>query len=325
MILDRRHVTSALAFLVLFFAACSESPSDSSDGSSGVRRIAMIPKGTTHQYWNQVKRGADAASVELGVELIWKGPLKEDDRVGQIELVQQFVAQGVDGLCIAPLDTRALSVPVKNAVRRGLPVVVFDSGLDGEPGQDFTSFIATDNTSAGKLGGEHLAGLVDAGGGVVLLRYLVGSASTTKREDGFLAAMSEAGCNVSVDNRYAGASSASAKTEALNMIDRLREADGVFCSNESATYGMLLALRQEGLAGRIKFVGFDTSPALVEALREGEIHALVVQDPVKMGELSIRTMIASLEGESVDAVIDTGCVVVTKANMDDPAIAPLLE
>jgi ribose transport system substrate-binding protein len=290
------------------------------------QRIAVIPKGTTHVFWKSVERGARDAGRDLDVDIIWKGPLKENDRAQQIQVVQQFISQNVDAIALAPLDFKALVRPVKSAAARNIPVVIYDSALDGEPGKDFLSFVATNNKQGGRLGGAQLAKLLDGKGKVVLLRYLVGSASTDNREKGFLEAVGKhEDIEITVDNRYAGATAGEAKTQALNLIGRLRKADGVFCPNESSTMGMLLALRQEGLAGKIKFVGFDASPPLVKALAKGEIHALVVQNPRKMGYTAVETLVKHLNGQTVEPVIDTGVVVVTRENMNDPDIKPLIE
>jgi len=291
----------------------------------GRARVAVIPKGTTHVFWKAVEAGAKRGGAETGLEVVWKGPLQENDRAQQIQLVQQFTSEGISGIALAPLDHAALVQAVAGARTRGIPVVIFDSDLDGTPGVDFASFVATDNEAGGRLGGAHLAGLLGGHGKVVLLRYSVGSASTEAREAGFLQAAHAAGLEVTVDNRYAGATVGEAKTTALNLLDALREAQGIFCSNESATSGMLLALEQAGLAGSIRFVGFDASPPLVAALREGKIDALVLQDPRKMGALAVHALDDVLAGRSVEARIDTGVVLATRENMDDPAVAPLLE
>ncbi len=289
-------------------------------------RIAVIPKGTTHVFWKSVERGARAAGDTRDLHVIWKGPLKENDRAQQIQVLEQFIAQGVDGIVLAPLDHAALVRPVREARQRGISVVIFDSALDGTPGEDFESFVATDNRAGGAMGGEHLSSLMPDGGDVVLLRYLVGSASTDNRESGFLEAITARGdINVLVDNRYGGATAGDSKSEALNLIDSIHKAEGIFCSNEPTTLGMLLALRQEGLAGSIPFVGFDASPPLVAALRAGEIDALVVQNPALMGQLAVEALDDHRRGESVDAVIDTGVVLVTAENIDDPDIAAIVK
>ena len=290
------------------------------------RSIAVIPKGTTHVFWKSVEAGARQAGQELGVEVIWKGPLKENDRAQQIQVVQQFISQNVAGIALAPLDSKALLGTVRSAAQKRIPVVIFDSALEGQVGRDFISFVATDNREGGRLAGEKMAELLDRKGKVVLLRYMVGSASTTNREAGFLEAIAKyPDMEVIVDNRYAGATAGEAKTAALNLLDKIREADGVFCPNESSTLGMLLALRQEGLAGMLRFVGFDASPPLVAGLRTGEIDALIVQNPRKMGYLAVKTLVDHLDGKPVEQRIDTGVAVVTRHNMNDPEIKPLIE
>lgn len=282
-------------------------------------KIAVVPKGTTHSFWKSVETGARQAGQELGVEIVWKGPMKEDDRAQQIALVQQFVVGGVDAIVLAPLDENALRGPVRSARGRKLPVVIFDSALKGEPGTDFASFVATDNREGGRIAGRELARRLNGQGKVVLLRYAEGSASTSEREAGFEEVLREhPGITITVQNRYAGATVSSAQDTAMNLIDRIREADGVFCPNESSTHGMLLALRQNGLAGKKTFVGFDTSPALNDALAKGEIAALVAQNPERMGYLGVKTAVAVLRGEKVEPVIDTGCQLVTKENVAHP-------
>ena len=329
-----RKLTRSLACcLILALTGCGgetgqaeKTTEQAQNATPAQRTIAVIPKGTTHVFWKAVQAGAEQAGEDLGVQTIWKGPLKENDRAQQIQLVQQFIAQNVDGIVLAPLDYKALVSPVKSAVEKDIPVVIIDSALEGEAGEDFVSFVATNNTNGGRFGGRHLAELLGGEGDVVLLRYQVGSASTVNRESGFLEAIAEhENINILVENRYAGATAGEAKNQALNMIDQIREADGIFCSNESATYGMLLALRQEALAGKIRFVGFDASPPLVKALQDGEIDALVVQNPRRMGYMGVEALVKHLTGETVEPVVDTGAVLVTRENMNDPEIKPLLQ
>lgn len=288
-------------------------------------QIAVIPKGTTHVFWKSVEAGARKAGDELGVSLTWKGPLKEDDRAQQVGLVQQFVSSKVSGIVLAPLDASALVGPVKSAAQAGIPVVIIDSALKGEPGRDYLSLVATDNRRGGEMGGEELARRIGGKGKVVLLRYAEGSASTQEREEGFLAAMARhPQIVVTVSNRYGGATVSLAQDAAMNLIDRVREADGIFCPNESTTQGMLLALRQTGLAGKKAFVGFDTSPFLVQALRKGEIHGLVAQNPFQMGYWGVKMVVAKLRGQAVEARKDTGCALVTAESISRPEIEALL-
>ena len=311
----------SLSILFCLLAACTRA-----GGSRGLS-IAVIPKGTTHVFWKAVEKGAREAGQELGVEVLWKGPLVENDRAQQIQLVQQFVSQKVDGIALAPLDHAALAGPVAQARAAGIPVVVYDSALDGEAPRDFACTVSTDNEKGGRMAGEELARRMGPSGGkVVILRYMVGSASTASREEGCLAMLrSKPSIGIAVENRYGGATAGEAKTEALNLADALRKAAGIFCPNESSTMGMLLALRELDLAGKVRFVGFDASPPLIEALKSGEIDALVVQDPRKMGNLAVKTLVAAIRKERVERSIDTGAVLVTKDDLEKPEIRRLVE
>jgi ribose transport system substrate-binding protein len=309
--------------LALLTAACS--------GGSvpGRLTIAVIPKGTSHVFWQSIHAGALKAGSELGVEIVYRGPLREDDRDSQVAEVENAVGRGVSGIVLAPLDDAALVAPVSAAMRQKVPVVVIDSGLKGD---DYVSFVATDNDAGGRLGGEKLASLLGGKGRVILLRYAEGSDSTTRREEGFLAAMrANPGIQIVSSNQYAGADVESAykKGEAIlsqhKRPDGSLDIDGLFCANESSTFGMLRVLQDNGWAGKVRFVGFDASDSLVKAMSDGHVDGLVLQDPVRIGYLGVKTMVAHLKGEKVERRIDTGVRVVLKADMDKPEVKELLK
>ena len=290
--------------------------------------LAVIPKGTSHVFWQSIHAGAQKAAEELGVEVIWRGPLREDDRDSQVSEVEGFVSRGVSGIVLAPLDETALARPVAAAVKSGIPVVIIDSGLKGE---GYISFVATDNEKGGRLGGEHVARVLGGKGKVVLLRYAEGSDSTNKREEGFLAVMKEnPGLEVVSSNQYAGADVESAYRKAEAILSTYKRPDGslgvngIFCPNESSAFGMLRVLQDNGWAGKVHFVGFDASPNLVKGLRDGHIDGLVLQDPVRMGYLGVKTMVAHLRGQSVEKRIDTGVHLAAREVMDQPDMKELL-
>jgi ribose transport system substrate-binding protein len=317
-------VLIACLSLALAFPACGRKSSDAS-GPQGSKtlQIAVIPKGTTHEFWKSIHAGAARAAREAGVEIFWKGPQKEDDRAQQITVVEDFVSRGVDGIVLAPLDDRALVRPVADAVREGIPVVVIDSGLQGS---DYTSYVATDNYKGGVLAARRLGGLLDGKGRIFLIRYQEGSASTEQREAGFLDTVMKEfpGLVLLVRDQYAGATTETAYQLAENLISRFPDVEGVFAPNESSTFGTLRALQESRLAGKIVFVGFDSSPKLVQGLRDGDIQGLVIQNPVQMGYLGVKTIVAHLRGEPVEKVVDTGVVLATRDNMDTPEIRALL-
>ncbi len=323
--MKRSLVIALLASLTVLIASCGKRGSEK---AAGKITIAVIPKGTTHEFWKAVHAGAMQAAEEFGVEVIWKGPLKEDDRDAQISVVEDFVSRGVSGIVLAPLDEVALRAPVANARQAGIPTVIIDSDLKGD---DFVSFVATDNYKGGQLAGQRLAGLLGGKGNVVILRYQEGSASTAYREQGFLDAIAAAqGIVVKSSSQYGGPTTETSYRASENLLAPFKNAggkleiDGIFCPNESTTFGMLRALQDGGFAGKVRFVGFDSSTKLIEALSGGQLDGLVLQAPMKMGYLGVKAMVRHLKGEQVDKRIDTGVTLVTPANMNEPDNMQLL-
>jgi len=319
------RVSGWIALAAAVLSGCTTAPAP----TAGSLTIAVIPKGTSHVFWQSIHAGAEKAARESGaVEVIWRGPLREDDRASQVSEIEGFVTRGVSGIVLAPLDEAALVAPVSDAIRNNIPVVIIDSALKST---DYVSFVATDNLKGGRLAGDGLAGLLPNGGKVVMLRYAEGSASTNDREQGFLDAI---GAHKNIDvissNQYGGADVEGAYKKSEAMLNRFTRpdgslaVDGIFCPNESTTLGMMRVLEDSGWAGKVKFVGFDASDTLVKGLADGHIDALVVQDPVKMGYLGVKTLVAHLKGSSVEKRIDTGVQLVTRDKMNDPAIKELL-
>jgi ribose transport system substrate-binding protein len=291
--------------------------------------IAVIPKGNTHEFWKSIHAGAVKAEQELGaqgikVNLFWKGPLREDDRDQQIQVVENFTSRQVSGMVLAPLDSQALVAPVAIAAQAGVPTVVIDSELKSDKQ---LSFIATDNFKGGQMAGEFLAEQLGGKGNIILLRYQVGSASTEAREKGFLDALQKhPGLKLISSDQYAGVTRETAYQASQNLLNRFeREVNGVFCPNETVTIAMTKALRDIGrAAGEVKIVGFDSGTQSVLDLTNGDVQGLVVQDPVKMGYLGVITLVRHLEGKPVERRIDTGVSLVTKDNMAQPEMAALL-
>jgi ribose transport system substrate-binding protein len=290
-------------------------------------RIAVIPKGTTHEFWKSVHAGAVKAARELDADIVWKGPLKEDDLKSQIDLVQSFTAQKVSGIVLAPLNDKALVASVNGAAQAGVPVVIFDSALAGG---NIASFVATDNRAAGELAAVRLGKLIPGPGKVVVLRYEEGSASTHDREEGFLAGLKrQPGLQVVSANQYGGATTESAFNAAESLLLAQNAAGGgvsaVFTPNESTTFGMLLALQKTKLAGKIRFIGFDASDKLVKAVADGEIDALVLQNPFNMGYLAVHAVVDRLRGKPVPARTDTGAQLLDRENLEQPSLQELLK
>ncbi len=308
-------------------AVTSNSSRDSSRGSETKKlRIAVIPKGTSHVFWKSVHAGAEQAAKELGnVEILWKGPLLENDRDTQMNVVQDFITSKVDGICLAPLDKQALIGPVKESVEAGIPVVIFDSGIQDE--SQIASYVATDNHNGGKLAAQHMARLLDGRGNVILLRYNAGSESTEQREEGFLETIKAEFPDITVlsSNEYAGTTPELALDKATQVLGKYRTSvNGIFAVCEPNANGVLIALKETQLAGKVKFVAFDSSEDLIRALGDGTCHGIILQDPVTMGYRSVNAIVKSIRKEAVDKRISTGEFLATPENMKSPVIEKLL-
>lgn len=302
--------------------------------SKPTQKIVVIPKGTTHEFWKMIHAGVEKAVAEINasgdlevpLEAIWKGPLREDETQDQIEIVKIFLNRNVKGMVLAPLDRTALKSAVGAWKTAGRPVVIIDSGLDGESGTDFATYIATDNYKGGVLAARHLGNALGKKGKAILLKYMVGSESTEQREKGFLATLAKEFPDVELisSDQYAGATEQEAFEKSQNILNRFKaEVEGIFCPNESSVAGMLGALEKADMAGKIKFIGFDASQKLVKGLRERKIHGLVLQNPIGMGYEGVKALMAAIDGKELPKYVDTGVVVATPDNMDEPKMMEL--
>jgi ribose transport system substrate-binding protein len=306
-------------------------------------RIAVVPKGMTHEFWQSIHRGAVRAADDLrnsdniNVEVVWDGPLRERDALAQIRIVDRQVSRRVNGIVIAPQHSQTMVAPVKRAVEQGIPVVVIDSGL--EHPELSLKYVATDNRNGGRLAAKRLLQTLRAEGKtaprVVLFRYAIGSESTEQRENGFLdvireeaarqTAAGEKPVELASDNKYAGATKDSAMREASPLLNQFRDAagnptiDGIFCCNESSAEGMLDSLKSLRMDRQVKLVGFDAGEPLMQAVAEGTIDALILQDPYRMGYLGTWTLVQHLRGNDVvtpdPRYLSTGEFVITKENV----------
>jgi len=313
---------------IMAVLSCTKPGGSTPDGKKKLT-IAVIPKGTSHEFWKSIHAGSLKAAKELSaqgteVEVIWKGPLREDDREQQIQVVEGFSSQGVNGIVLAPLDNRALVRPVEEAKRAGVPTVIIDSALASDA---IVSFVATDNRKGGMLAADRMGELLNGKGKILMLRYQEGSASTQDREDGFVAELKSKypGMELISSDQYSGATRDTAKRASENLLNRFGdEVQGIFTPNESSTAGMLLALQDIGKAGKVTFIGFDTSETFSEAMRNKQLHGIVVQNPFNMGYLGVRTMVENLLGKGIEKRIDTGVTMVTPENLDAPDMRTLL-
>ena len=309
--LNMRSKITALLLLAAatFTASCNKAPKD--------KRIAFIPKGRAHAFWQSVHAGAVKAQQEnAGFTILWNGPASETDYEGQIKIMDSAINQKVDAICLAPIDKKILVTLVQNATSAGIPVIIFDSPVDTEL---FTSQVATDNVDGGRLAARRIGKLLDGKGKIAEVAVQAGSASTMERESNFEDVIRQEfpGIRI-VDKQYGMADFAKSLKVSENMLTATPDLDAMFASNESSSVGAARALQGKGK--KVKLVGFDASPQLIEALRSGVIDSLVAQDPFEMGYKSMLAAVQKVNGGTPDRIQNITPVLVTKENMDTPEI-----
>jgi ribose transport system substrate-binding protein len=304
---------SALLLAVLLLGACQQNKR---------RVIGVVPKATSHVFWVAVEKGARAAGTELGVDIEWNGAPAETEYARQIQIVDSMINRRVDGLAVAATERKILVATIDRAIKLGIPVTIFDSGIESEY---YTSFVATDNYEGGRLAGRSLAKLIGGKGKVGLILHAPGSASTMDRERGFQDVLKAEFPEIQIAaEQYGMADRAKARAAAENMLTAHPDLAGFFGSSEPSATGASLAVRGRGLAGKVKVVAFDASGNLVADMRDGVIQAMVVQDPFKMGFEAVRTVVDKLNGKTPPKRINLSAVAIFAEDANKPEYQRLL-
>lgn len=286
--------------------------------------IVFIPKSSDQVFWQLMRMGVDKAVKEDGhVKLTWRGPEHNDDIDSQIKIVQLYTKPGVDAILIAPTDRLRLVDSVQKAAAMGIKVIAVDSGLDGS---HHLNFVTSDNYAGGQMAAKTLAGLLQNQGRVAMLRTVAGSASTDERARGFIDYLKEKAPKITlVADVFGGGSIGRARQSAAQLLAAHPGIDGVFAVNESSTDGMLRALRDKGLAGKLRFIGFDSTDFLLAGLEQQEIHGLVIQNPTQMGYKGVQAAAAAARNHAISSqTIFTDITLVTRANYKTPEIQRLM-
>ena len=308
----------ALGLIVLLVLACH-----SGCGRGGAKglRIAVVPKGTTQEFWLTVKAGADQAGREAGARIIWNGPAKETDVAGQVAIIEDLTTQKVDAIVMAACDADGLIAPVRNAIDAGIPVVTIDSGIASD---DAASFVATDNIDGARKAADALAKLIGGRGKVALIPFVKGAATSNMREQGFKDGIGGYPGMKLVAVQYSQSDVDTGMKVTEDILTAHPDLAGIFAANEAGAVGCARALEQRGAAGKVKLVAFDAAPAEIDALRRGTIQALVVQNPFQMGYRGVKAALDVIAGREVENRIDTGVTVATKGNMREPDVHGVL-
>ena len=307
----RRHLILASACLAS--CACNRSRQ---------KVIAVIPKATSHLFFVSVHAGVEQAAHDLHVNVLWNGPADETDYTRQIEIVDAMISRRVDALAISATDERALVAPLQRALRAGIPVTVFDSAvnLDG-----YVSFIATDNYGAGCTAARKLTALIGGKGTVGMVMQKPGGASTELRERGFADTLGKESPGVRIVARqYGMADPARSRAAAENILAAHPDLGGIFASSEASSIGSILAIRSRSLSGKVKLITFDVSDTHIEALNNGTVDIMLVQDPFRMGYEAVKSLVEKLAGGTPAKRMDLQARVIVKSDLEKPDVRALL-
>ncbi|MCS7314218.1 MAG: substrate-binding domain-containing protein [Bryobacterales bacterium] len=280
------------------------------------RVIGVIAQGRSHLFWQSIHAGAIAAAREAGVEVLWNAPTSETDYAGQLQIMTAMINRRVDAIAVAPIDKKAMVGVVERAMREGIPVIIYDTGVDTEL---FVARIATDNYAGGRLAGERVGQILGGKGKVLMVACQPGAASTLAREQGFEDVLREKFPAIRIaDKRFGMSDFAKSLAVAENMLTAHPDADGMFASNETGSVGAAQALKAR--QSKTKLVGFDWSPSLLEDLKSGVIDSLVVQDPFRMGYEAVKAAVLKLNGGTPERIRNLPARLVTRENLNDPDV-----
>lgn len=276
-------------------------------------KITVIIKSmeTSMEFWQVLIDGVQVAAKEFDVEVTITGPPNESEIETQIDIIQKVISDGPDAILMAATDYNRL-VPVAEAARKkGISLITIDSGINSDAAE---SFIATDNIEAGKKAGKLMADLLDAKAKVAIISFVQGTATQIDREKGVRSSLLDGQIEV-LGTYFSNGVEDIAYEVTKELLAKHKDLSGIVGLNETSTVGAGKAIRDLGLAGQIKLIGFDSSINEVKLLEENVMAATVVQKPFNMGYLGIKTAVEALQGQRIPAMIDTGSVIITKQNM----------
>lgn len=284
--------------------------------------IPVISKGFQHQFWQAVKLGAEKAAKEYNVEITFEGPETEAQVDKQVEMLQTALDKKPAAICLAALDSKAVISLLERAKAANIPVVGFDSGVDSEIP---VATAATDNKKAAALAADKLAELIGGKGEVACVIHDQTSRTGVDRRDGFLEQMKAKYPNIKVVAvQYGGGDQLKSTDLAKAIIAANPNVKGIYGSNEGSAIGVLNAVKELKLEGKVTIVGYDSGKAQIDAIKDGTVAGSITQDPIGIGYKAVEAAVKAARGEKVDKMIDTGFHWYDKTNIDAADIKALL-
>lgn len=327
----RIFISIMLILIVLQIVACSGVQVTTNTGSNtsnvgsdknGAIKIAVVPKAVGANYWEQVRLGAAcAASKQKNVTIQWDGVSAETDVTGQINLLTNFITQGVNGIVYAATDAKALAQVTTKAINAKISVVNIDSGTTPQPAN--VPLFATDNVASATRAADLLSTALNGKGKIAFIPFLAGSATNDQRASGFKTGLAKHPGLQLVAEQYSQSDTNTALRVTEDILSAHPDITGIFAANEPGVIGAAEAVQKAGKAGKVTIIGWDAAPDEIKDVQNGLISALVVQNPFRMGYDSVNGIVSTIRGKAVSSE-DTGVTFVTKSNINQAAVQAVL-
>ncbi len=316
------YTLAAILSVASMLAACGAPAATEAPQQADKLYIPVISKGFQHQFWQAVKQGAEKAATDLNVEITFEGPESEAMVDKQVEMFQTALDKNPAAICLAAVDSQAFQPLLEKAKAANIPVVGFDSGVESDIP---VTTAATDNIAAAALAADKMAELIGGEGKIGVIVHDQTSRTGIDRRDGFVNRIKEKYPNIEiVDVQYGGGDHQKTADLAKAIIQANPDIKGFFGANEGSAIGVLLAVKELGMEGKIVVIGYDSGKDQIDAIKAGTMAGAITQNPVGIGYKCVEAAVKAAKGETLPKVIDTGFFWYDKTNIDDPEIAPLL-
>ncbi len=321
--MNRRRFAAVVtaATMTLALAACGDDEGASGGASEEPPYIAIVSKGFQHQFWQAVKKGAEQQAQKEGARITFEGPPTEQDIEQQVTMLTNAIAKNPKALAFAALDSKAAAPLLEDAKSRNIPVIAFDSGVEGDIP---VTTAATDNKAAAAEAAKHMSELLGGKGKVAMVVHDQTSKTGQERRDGFMEWMKANAPGITVlDPQYGGGDQAKSADITKSILASNPDVTGIYGANEGSAIGVVKGVEESGKKG-VKIIGFDSGKAQIDAIKNGTMAGAITQNPVGIGEQTVAAAMKVIRGEEVPKVIDTGYFWYDKTNIDDPKIQAVL-
>jgi ribose transport system substrate-binding protein len=323
-------VVMSLLLVVAMLAACTPAaapattaPAAQQPAATGAKPyIPVISKGFQHQFWQAVKLGAQNAAKDLNVDITFEGPETEAMVDKQVEMFQTALDKKPAAICLAAVDSKAFAPLLEKAKAANIPVIGFDSGVDSDIP---VSTASTDNIAAAALIADKMATLIGGSGEVAVIAHDQTSRTGIDRVKGFTDQIKAKYPNIKiVDTQYGGGDQLKSTDIAKAVIGAHPNLKGYFGANEGSIIGVLNAVKELNMAGKLAVIGYDSGQQQMDAIRSGAESGAVTQDPIGIGYKCVDAALKASKGVALPKTIDTGFMWYDKTNIDDPKIQAVL-